>query len=399
MVACGGEIDHLTGRARKRDSSSASFAAISAAAVSIIVLAVTFTNLVDNGAKGPSQEQIALLEMWQRPYQTTTMLWNAASDDSGADMSDQSGDGFTEDLADSSASYEKYSTSNYDSGSHDSDSDDSLKQILPSSVLGGDGQAVHTHEWDTSKLSNNDHWDSHSSDDSWNGNHDSVADKSWLGTDMKAHSWDSAQNTQLKQELKKMYNKGINAIPKSVAKEAAQDADQSFFKKWANVGKKISKGKTGLSDKQIKLYKEAEKSVERDEKKKEKFVKAVHKTLTKATAANAPKATNAVKHALLVKDKLKAADRLSAKLTAIGHHAAHKAAVAKAKTEAKEPSADPGIVGDRAAVHAIAQTKNPTVMEAKMSRLRQKIEADFDKVTKFAHAVKKSLPPLKAAQM
>jgi hypothetical protein len=116
MVACGGEIDHLTGRARKRDSSSASFAAISAAAVSIIVLAVTFTNLVDNGAKGPSQEQIALLEMWQRPYQTTTMLWNAASDDSGADMSDQSGDGFTEDLADSSASYEKYSTSNYDSG-------------------------------------------------------------------------------------------------------------------------------------------------------------------------------------------------------------------------------------------------------------------------------------------
>jgi hypothetical protein len=57
----------------------------------------------------------------------------------------------------------------------------------------------------------------------------------------------------------------------------------------------------------------------------------------------------AVKHALLVKDKLKAADRLSAKLTAIGHHAAHKAAVAKAKTEAKEPSADPGIVGDRRA--------------------------------------------------
>ena len=29
------------------------------------------------------------------------------------------------------------------------------------------------------------------------------------------------------------------------------------------MGKKISKGKTGLSDKQIKLYKEAEKSVER----------------------------------------------------------------------------------------------------------------------------------------
>jgi hypothetical protein len=29
--------------------------------------------------------------------------------------------------------------------SHDSD-DDNLKQILPSSVLGGDGQAVHTHQ-------------------------------------------------------------------------------------------------------------------------------------------------------------------------------------------------------------------------------------------------------------
>ena len=27
------------------------------------------------------------------------------------------------------------------------------------------------------------------------------------------------------------------------------------------------------------------------------------------------------------------------------------------------------------------------------------LQADFDKVTKFAHAVKKSLPPLKAAQV
>jgi len=248
-------------------------------------------------------------------------------------------------------------------------------------------------------LSSNDHWDSHSSDQAWSGNHNSIVDKSWLGTDIKSHSWDSAQSVQLKQELKKMYDKGINAIPKSVAKEAAEDADQSFFKKWAKVGKKISKGKTGLSDKQIKLYKEAEKSVERDEKKKEKFVKAVHKKLSKASAAKAPKAASAVKHALVVKDKLKAADRLAAKLTASHHHAAHKAAVKAKKAEAKEPSADPGIVGDRAAVHAIAQTKNPKVMEAKMSRLRQKIEADFDKVTKFAHAVKKSLPPLKAAQV
>jgi len=366
--------------------------------VSILVLAVAFTTMVGNDATGPSQEQIALLQMWQQPYHTTTMLWNAASDDTDSDMSDQSG--FTQDLADSSQSYEKYSTKDYDSGSHDSESDDNLKQILPSSVLGGDGQAVHTHEWDTSKLSSNDHWDSHGSDESWNGNHDSVADKSWLGTDLKSHSWDSAQSSQLKQELKKMYDKGINAIPKSVAKEAAQDADQSFFNKWAKLGKKISKSKTGLSDKQIKLYKEAEKSVERDEKKKEKFVKAVHNKLSKATSAKSPKATSAVKHALKVKDKLKAADRLAAKLTASHHHAAHKAAAAKAKkVEAKEPSADPGIVGDRAAVHAIAQTKNPKVMEAKMSRLRQKIEADFDKVTKFAHAVKKSLPPLKAAQV
>ncbi len=131
-----------------------------------------------------------------------------------------------------------------------------------------------------------------------------------------------------------------------LARQAAQDADQSFFKKWAKVGKKISKGtpslpppqplraprfaplaltparagKTGLSDKQVKLYKEAEQSVERgappppllppsfheiareevgaadpeapaDEKKKEKFVKAVHKKLTKATAAAAAAAT------------------------------------------------------------------------------------------------------------
>ena len=115
MVACGGEIDHLTTRARQRDTSSASFAALSAAAVSILVLAVTFTNLVGNTSSGPSQEQIALLEMWQRPY-TTTMLWNAASDDSGSDMSDQSGDGFTQDLADSSESYEKYDTDSDDSG-------------------------------------------------------------------------------------------------------------------------------------------------------------------------------------------------------------------------------------------------------------------------------------------
>jgi pyruvate/2-oxoglutarate dehydrogenase complex dihydrolipoamide acyltransferase (E2) component len=381
--------------------------ALSVAAASVLFLAIAFINLAGNTASGPSSEQIALLEMWQQPYHTTTMLWNAASDDSGSDMSDQSGSAFTQDLSDSSESDEKYSTSNYDSGSHDSD-DDSLKQILPSSVLGGDGQAVHTHQWDTSKLSNNDHWDSHGSDNSWSGDHDSIADKSWLSTDVKTHSWDSPQNSQLKQELKKMYNKGINAIPKSVAKEAAQDADQSFFKKWAKVGKKISKGKTGLSDKQVKLYKEAEQSVERDEKKKEKFVKAVHKKLTKATAAAAAaaaaaaKGTDAVKHALKVKDKLKAADRLAAKLTSTRHHAAHKAAAAKAAAKpaaAKEPAADPGLVGDRAAVHAIAQTKNPTRMEAKMSRLRQKIEADFDKVTKFAHAVKKSLPPLKAAQM
>ena len=116
MVACGGEIDNLTARARQRDSASVSFAALSAAAVSILVLAVTFTNLVDRTSSNPSPEQIALLQMWQQPYHTTTMLWNAASDDSGSDMSDQSGDGFTQDLSDSSESYEKYSTSNYDSG-------------------------------------------------------------------------------------------------------------------------------------------------------------------------------------------------------------------------------------------------------------------------------------------
>jgi len=197
-----------------------------------------------------------------------------------------------------------------------------------------------------------------------------------------------------------MYDKGINAIPKSVAKEAAQDADQSFFKKWAKLGKKISKSKTGLSDKQIKLYKEAEKSVERDEKKKEKFVNAVHKKLAKTTFSSP--AHSAAKHAEQVKDKLKAADRLAAKLSTDSHSAkilshsnSEPKSVGIAKKAAKEPSADPGIVGDRAAVHAIAQTKNPKVMEAKMSRLRQKIMADFDSVTKFAHAVKKSLPPLK----
>jgi hypothetical protein len=147
--------------------------ALSVAAASVLFLAIAFINLAGNTASGPSSEQIALLEMWQQPYHTTTMLWNAASDDSGSDMSDQSGSAFTQDLSDSSESDEKYSTSNYDSGrlvffllgydkvifslihplSHDSD-DDSLKQILPSSVLGGDGQAVHTHQVQLNFISN-----------------------------------------------------------------------------------------------------------------------------------------------------------------------------------------------------------------------------------------------------
>jgi hypothetical protein len=116
MVACGGEIESLTGRKRQREPSSGPFLALSVAAASVLILAVAFINLAGNTTSGPSPEQVALLEMWQQPYHTTTMLWNAASDDSGSDMSDQSGGAFTQDLSDSSASYEKYSTSDYDSG-------------------------------------------------------------------------------------------------------------------------------------------------------------------------------------------------------------------------------------------------------------------------------------------
>ena len=93
--------------------------------------------------------------------------------------------------------------------------DSDLKSIIPSSERAGTGlSSDHDNEWDTSKLSNDDDWDKHSStsdgDDSVGGN-----DSSWL----KQHSWESGKTAKLKQEIKKMYHKGINAISKSIAKE------------------------------------------------------------------------------------------------------------------------------------------------------------------------------------
>ena len=47
------------------------------------------------------------------------------------------------------------------------------------------------------------------------GSQASSTGSAWL----KSHSWDSDKDIKLKQELKKMYHKGINAISKSIAKQ------------------------------------------------------------------------------------------------------------------------------------------------------------------------------------
>lgn len=82
--------------------------------------------------------------------------------------------------------------------------------------------------------------------------------KAWL----KQHSWDSNKDLKMKAELKKMYHKGINAISKSIASEAAEENNNSFFSKWAGGKSAKSKGSKGrknpLSDKDMKLYKQAE---------------------------------------------------------------------------------------------------------------------------------------------
>ena len=109
--------------------------------------------------------QTELLNMWDKPYHTvtTTMLWNAASDDAGSDNSANNDD--TEfDTYGNTASLSDNSDSSW--GTHSYSSDDNGGIAMP---------------------------------------------------DTSVHSWDSSDSVNLKQQLKHMFKKGINRVTKEIA--------------------------------------------------------------------------------------------------------------------------------------------------------------------------------------
>ncbi|EKX37008.1 hypothetical protein GUITHDRAFT_155093 [Guillardia theta CCMP2712] len=323
-----------------------------------------------------SPEQTYLLQMWDRPYVTTTMLWNAAHNDNG--LGDSNGDG--------SSSYEAYDTFGHNGGnSLQGEIDSDLKQILPSSELKTSSGS--SNSWSTSALADSD-WGRHTS------NYD------WDGPDAHVHSWDSDQQVQMKSELRKMYSKGIDHISKKITEQAEKDAGGGFYSKWAKLaGNKISKGhKIGLSQNQAKLFKEAEKSEEKEEAKKASYVKAIKTASVKQEASDKHEDKSAQQAA--VKAKIHAADRLAAKLNS---HKSHSSKHASSSKEPVAPSEDPGKIGDKSAVKELRKTlsgaKNAAAKAAarkKMAALEQQIKRDFDSVTSYAHKVRTSLPPMKA---
>ena len=292
--------------------------------------------------------------MWDRPYHTvtTTMLWNAASDDAGSFNSNQD-----------DTQYDTYGQSSLsDSGDDDGDTE------------------LADNNWGTH---------SYSSDDS-----DGIE-----APDTSVHSWDSANSVALKQELKHMFSKGINHVSKNIVAKA-EESSKGFFGKWAKVAStKMKSGhgkKFGLNSAQRKLYKEAEKSEQKEQAKKAPFIKAVKKAVSKEQKSDAHKAKAEGKaaHDSAVKAKLKAADKLATKLVA------SKKVV---KKHAGPPKADPGKIGSKSAVKALKQSldtakdhKAKVAARKRMAALEQQIKNDFKSVTSFAHKVKTSLPPMKA---
>jgi len=315
---------------------------------------------VSSGSSAVTPHQTELLNMWDKPYHTvtTTMLWNAASDDAGSDNSN------SDDTA-----YDTYGNSA--SLSDDSDGD-------------GDTEDLADNNWGTK---------SYSSDDN-----DGIE-----MPDTSVHSWDSSDSVALKQQLKHMFSKGINRVSKQIAAKA-EDSSKGFFGKWAKVaGQKISSGdkKIGLDSSQAKLYKEAEKSEQKEQAKKAPFIKAVKQVVSKEQKEHhSSKSSSGAAHDKAVKAKLKAADKLATKLAKHKHeeHAAKKKA---AKKDAM-PKADPGKIGSKSAVKALkhsldtAHGKAKLAARKKMAALEQQIKNDFASVTSFAHKVKTSLPPMKA---
>ena len=204
----------------------------------------------------------------------------------------------------------------------------------------------------------------------------------------------------LKQQLKHMFSKGINRVSKEIAAKA-ETSSKGFFGKWAKVAdKKIASGKSkkiGLDKSQAELYKEAEKSEQKEQAKKKPFITAVKKVVSKEQEKlhqKGGRAKGAAAHDSEVKAKLKAADKLSSKLA---EHEAKK----KVRQEGP-PKANPGKIGSVSAVKALkhsldtAHGKAKAAARKKMAALEQQIKNDFSQVTSFAHKIKTSLPPMKA---
>ena len=263
-------------------------------------------------AAGPSGRSTAahphateLLAMWDRPYhtQTTTMLWNAASDDAGMDNSNSD--------SDDSAAYTQFDTFGHSASlsAGDSGNDEGY---------GGDSGET--------ELADSDSFDDDNSDSSY-------SDISV--PDTHVHSWDSANSAALKQQLRKMFSKGINKVSKEVAAKAEKTASaQGFYGKWAKgLTSKSNTKEFGMDKTQRKLYKEAETSVLKDQAKKAPLIKAVKQAAEAAKKAHKDhglQTQSKVEHDEHVKAKLKVPE--SAYKSAHAHVHAHAHAHACARS-------------------------------------------------------------------
>ena len=283
---------------------------MAAAAAAAAVAAVTIGAVMF--AAGPSGRSTAahphateLLAMWDRPYhtQTTTMLWNAASDDAGMDNSNSD--------SDDSAAYTQFDTFGHSASlsAGDSGNDEGY---------GGDSGET--------ELADSDSFDDDNSEDSYDNSDSSYSDISV--PDTHVHSWDSANSAALKQQLRKMFSKGINKVSKEVAAKAEKTASaQGFYGKWAKgLTSKSNKKEFGMDKTQRKLYKEAETSVLKDQAKKAPLIKAVKQAAEAAKKAhkdNGLQTQSKVEHDEHVKAKLKVGVRIQISTHAHVHAHAH----------------------------------------------------------------------------
>lgn len=271
--------------------------------------------------------------------------------------------------------------------------DSDLKSIIPSSERAGTGLSSHSHQWDTSELSDKDGWDKHgSSDDASDSDSDSTANKAWL----KSHSWESGKETKLKEEIKEMYHTGINKISKSIAKQADEENNNSFYSKWAGGKSSLSSGssskggklKTPLSSSDMKLYQEAESSVKKEEEKKQPLIKAVDSADKTAAvgAAKSAKTGGVSKHDSDVKAKLEAADRLS-------RHLAKKEKKTSVKQLLRESAR---IAAESKKAHG---KKAKQAVEANAKKLQEEIKEDFSHATAIADNIQKTSDKLVGSKL